>query len=91
MPSNYDLPNKIFYNGQIQQKSFDCLNMLIGVSLSDILFSFMLEKYIVCDVCGLRSLSESSSVLVITSTYTYAMQELIMQGMQQSTTVLLSM
>ena len=24
-------------------------------SLSDILFSFVLEKYIVCDVCGLRS------------------------------------
>ena len=27
----------------------------IEVSLSDILFSFVLEKYIVCDVCGLRS------------------------------------
>ena len=26
-----------------------------GASLSDILFSFVLEKYIVCDVCGLRS------------------------------------
>ena len=25
------------------------------ISLSDILFSFMLEKYIVCDVCGLRA------------------------------------
>ena len=24
------------------------------VSLSEILFSFMLEKYIVCDACGLR-------------------------------------
>ena len=35
-----------------------------GVSLSDILFSFVLEKYIVCDVCRLRSPSfESSSVL----------------------------
>ena len=38
----------------------------MGASLSDILFSFVLEKYIVCDVCGLRSPSfESSSVLYI--------------------------
>ena len=38
------------------------------VSLSDILFSFMLEKYIVCNVCGLRSLSfESSSVYIYDS------------------------
>ena len=37
-----------------------------GASLSDILFSFVLEKYIVCDVCGLRSPSfESSSVIYI--------------------------
>ena len=40
-----------------------------GASLSDILFSFVLEKYIVCDVCGLRSPSfESSSVLCISPT-----------------------
>ena len=63
----------IFYNGQIQEDSTECLLMLIniidkgsmpdsssttsptGASLSDILFSFVLEKYIVCDVCGLRS------------------------------------
>ena len=30
-------------------------NNSIGVSLSDILSSFMLEKYTVCFVCGLRS------------------------------------
>ena len=42
-----------------------------GVSLSDILFSFMLEKYIVCNVCGLRSPSiESSGVLYISPTHT---------------------
>ena len=36
------------------------------VSLSEILFSFMLEKYIVCDACGLRLPSfESSNVLFI--------------------------
>ena len=44
-----------------------------GASLSDISFSFVLEKYIVCGVCGLRSPSfESSSVLYITLTYTSA-------------------
>ena len=59
-------------------------NNCTGVSLSEISFSFMLEKYIVCDACGLRSPSfESSGVLYITSTYTSSMQELIMQGMQQ--------
>ena len=42
------------------------------VSLSDILFSFMMEKYTVFDVCGLRSLSfESSNVLYITYIYIY--------------------
>ena len=55
-----------------------------GVSLSDILFSFMLEKYIVCNVCGLRSPSiESSGVLYISPTHTSSMRELIMQGLQQ--------
>ena len=54
------------------------------VSLSEILFSFMLEKYIVCDACGLRSPSfESSSMLYITPTCTSSMQELIKQGMEQ--------
>ena len=55
-----------------------------GASLSDILFSFVLEKYIVCDVCGLRSPSfESSSVLYIIPTDTSSMQDWILQGMQQ--------
>ena len=59
-------------------------NNSTGVSLSEILFSFMLEKYIVCDACGLRSPSfESSSVLCITPTCTSSMQELIKQGMNQ--------
>ena len=52
-------------------------NNSTGVSLSEILFSFMLEKYIVYDACGLRSPSfESSSVLYITPTYASSMQEL---------------
>ena len=55
-----------------------------GASLSDILFSFVLEKYIVCDVCGLRSPSfESSSVLYISPTDTSSMQNLILEGLQQ--------
>ena len=52
-------------------------------SLSDILFSSSLEKYIVCDVCGLRSPSfEPSSVLYISLTDTSSMQNLILQGLQ---------
>ena len=57
---------------------------LTGASLSDILFSFVLEKYIVCDVCGLRSPSfESSSMLYISPTDTFSMQNLILEGLQQ--------
>ena len=53
-------------------------------SLSDILFSFILENYIVCDVCGLRSPSfESNSVLYISPTDTSSMQNLILQILQQ--------
>ena len=60
-------------------------NNSTGISLSEILFSFTLEKCIVCDACGLRSPSfESSSVLHIIPTYTSSMQELIMQGMHQN-------
>ena len=56
----------------------------IGVSLSDIFFSFVLEKYIVCDACGLRSSScKSSSVLYTSPTITSSMQNLILQGLQQ--------
>ena len=56
-----------------------------GVSLSEILFSFLLEKYIVCVACGLRShLFESSSVLYITPTHTSSIHGLITQGMQQN-------
>ena len=43
-----------------------------------------LEKYIVCDVCRLRSPSfESSSVLYISPTDTPSMQNLILEGLQQ--------
>ena len=47
----------------------------MGASLSDILFSFVLEKYIVCDVGRLWSPSLwSSSVLYISPTDTSSMQ-----------------
>ena len=60
-------------------------NNSTGVSLSEIVFLFMLEIYIVCDACGLRYPSlESSSVLYITPTCTSSMQELIKQGMEKS-------
>ena len=53
-------------------------------SLSDILFSFVFEKNIVRDVCGLRSPSfESSSVIYISPTNTSSMQNSILQGLQQ--------
>ena len=56
----------------------------MGASLSDLLFSFVLEKYIVCEVCGLRSPPfESSSVLHISPTDTPSMQNLILEGLQQ--------
>ena len=59
-------------------------DIVTEVSLSEILFSFMLEKYIVYDACGLRSPSfESSGVLYITPTCTSSMQELKKQGMKQ--------
>ena len=55
-----------------------------GASLSDNLFSFVLDKHIVCDVCGLRSpLFESNNVLHITPTDTFTMQDLMIQGMQE--------
>ena len=69
-------PNMPYYASHVSNST--------GVSLSDILFSFMLEKYIVCNVCGLRSPSiESSGVLYISPTHTSSMQELLMQGLQQ--------
>ena len=53
-------------------------NNSMGVSLSDILFSSMLQKYIVCDVCRLKFFSfESSGVLYITPDHNSSMQKLM--------------
>ena len=72
----------IIYKGSMPDSS--STTSPTGASLSDILFSFVLEKYIVCDVCGLRSPSfESSSVLYILPTDTSSMRNLILEGLQQ--------
>ena len=72
----------IIYKGSMPDSS--STNYTMGAFLSDILFSFVLEKYIVCDVCGLRSPSfESSSMLYIPPTDTSSMQNLILPGLQQ--------
>ena len=42
----------IIHKGSLPDSSSTTYPM--GTSLSDILFSFVLEKYIVYDVCGLR-------------------------------------
>ena len=74
---------KIFNKGSVPYCGSNDNNST-GVSRSEILLSFMLEKYIVCDACGLRPpLFESSSVLYITPTCTSSRQELIKQGMEQ--------
>ena len=72
----------ITHKGSLPDSSLTTYPM--GASLSDILFSFVLKKYIVWDVCGLRSPSfVSSSVLYISPTNTSSMQNLILQGLQQ--------
>ena len=57
----------IIHKGSLPNSSLTTYRM--GASLSDVLFLFVSEKYIVCDICGLRSPSfESSSVLYISPT-----------------------
>ena len=66
----------IIHNGSLPDSS--SITYPMGGSLSDILFSFGLEKYIACDVCGLKS----SSVFYILPTDTSSMQNLILHGLQ---------
>ena len=58
-------------------------NNSTGVSLSEILFSFMLEKILSAMHVDWDPPHLSSSVLYITPTRTSSMQELIKQGMKQ--------
>ena len=61
-------------------------NNFMGVSLSDSLFSLVLEKYIVCDMCGIKSPSRS---LYVTPAYSASIWVLIMQGIQNKITKVL--
>ena len=88
-----------FCNGEAQQDSFECLLLLMDIVDKGFLpcftgnfiqgfsiwtLSFVLEKYIVRDVCGLRSASfESTAVLYITPTSIAPMQKLIMEDHKQ--------
>ena len=76
----FSIHRKISQNFQFNSSTEGSISKYLFeiASLSEILFSFILEKYIVCDACGLKSPSfESSSVLYITPTCTSSMQELI--------------
>ena len=56
---------------------------LCGVSLSDSLFSFVLEKYYACDTCKLHSPSfEHGNFVNITPLHGASLQELIKQGLE---------
>ena len=53
-------------------------------SLSELLFSFVLEKYIICDTCIMKSSAfETTSLLYVTPTDSTSMQELLMQEHRQ--------
>ena len=49
-------------------------------SFSELIFSFVLEKYIICDICTVKSPAfETTSLLYVTPTDCTSMQELLMQ------------
>ena len=51
---------------------------------SELLFSFVLEKYIICDICTIKSPAfEATSLLYVTPTDSASMQELLMQEHKQ--------
>ena len=53
-------------------------------SFSEFLFSFVLEKYIICDACTVKSPAfETTSLLYVTPTDSTSIQELLMQEHKQ--------
>ena len=53
-------------------------------SLSELIFSFVLEKYIICDICKMKSPAfEATSLLYVTPTNSTSMQELLLQEHKQ--------
>ena len=54
-------------------------------SFSELLLSFDLEIYIICDICTVKSPAfETTSLLYVTSTDCTSMQELLMQEHKQN-------
>ena len=59
-------------------------NMNNQGSFSELLFSFVLEKYIICDICTMKSPAfETTSLLYVTPNDSTSMQELLMQEHKQ--------
>ena len=53
-------------------------------SFSELIFSFFLEKYIICDICKMKSLAfEATSLLYVTPTNSTSMRELLLQEHNQ--------
>ena len=53
-------------------------------SFSELLFSFVLEKYIICDICTMKSPAfETTSLLYVTPTDSTSMHELLLQEHKQ--------
>ena len=73
---------------EIMDKGFGlCLtndNISSKGSFSELLFSFVLEKYIICDICTVKSPAfETTSLLYVTPIDCTSMQELLMQEQKQ--------
>ena len=59
-------------------------NMNNKGSFSELLFSFVSEKYIICDICTMKSPTfETTSLLYFTPTDSTSMQELLLQEHKQ--------
>ena len=59
-------------------------NIISKGSFSELLFSSVLEKYIICDICTMKSPAfETTSLLYVTPTDCTSMQELLMQEQKQ--------
>ena len=59
-------------------------NMNSKGSFSELLFSFVLGKYTICDICTMKSPAfETPSLLYVTPTDSSSMQELLMQEHKQ--------
>ena len=53
-------------------------------SFSELIFQFILEKYIICDICKMKSPDfEATSLLYVTLTNSTSMQELLLQEPKQ--------